>query len=849
MASETVRLRGRPAHTPGTTILSYTPNGRQVITAGSNSAIRIFTIGGKDEPKTVDDGVDGRLGIAATNDSFIIGAEDGTVWKYELETGQMDKLLVRCALPVRDLSLSKDGDWVAVASDELVVKVVNLHDMTIVKYLRYQSKGVKHVNFDPTGRFIAVSGSDGIIYIYSVDGPQPELVKKIDGIIGRLETDHEATSRAVWHPDARAFAAVEPTRDIAIVSTRDWTKQNVFSAGHNADITALAWSPNGALLASAGADRQILLWETKSQSILRRYDIPNVINLAWHPVDNTLSFTTSDGELFIYEDFVSPEYRSLLDKPLESAPLLSAAPQEHRSIPSRPLTNGVRTGPESRQRRGTPDSLDDILGPMDEDDGFIEDDDGAGYVEINKFGKRAPDFRDDLDGHDHKRRMGMFLQPKRHASFQPGSTPWRGDRRYLCLNLIGFVWTVNQETHHTVTVEFYDRERFRDFHFTDPFLYDKACLNEKGTLFSCQPSDDHAATIFYRPHETWTVRADWRTQLPEGESITAIALSNSYIAVSTSADYVRVYTLFGTPFRIYRQKSRSITCAAWRDYVLTVGNGPVGSDGMTTLTYSIENVKRDEIYQNEDHVALPDSTELRSVFFSDTGDPYIYDSSGVLLVLEHWRDRGQARWVPVLDTKLMDRLSDGRKEETYWPVAVAQDTFHCIILKGGDQYPYFPRPLLSEFEFKIPISSKPRKPSPRDGEDEAMDDATGRDSVNKLEEAFIRSSLFLSLLGARVTASEAMGGSGEVELRRKEIDIDKIVLQLLAIECREGEERGMKALELVSMMRDRSGKMLDAARKVAQRYERTVLDEKIRELAERRLMGAEDDDNDDDELA
>ncbi|KLJ11342.1 chromosome transmission fidelity protein 4 [Blastomyces silverae] len=849
MASETVRLRGRPAHTPGTTILSYTPNGRQVITAGSNSAIRIFTIGEKDEPKTVDDGVDGRLGIVATNDSFIMGAEDGTVWKYELETGQMDKLLVRCALPVRDLSLSKDGDWVAVASDELVVKIVNIHDMTIVKYLRDQSKGVKHVNFDPSGRFIAVSASDGIIYIYSVDGPQPELVKKIDGIIGRLETDHEATSRAVWHPDARAFAAVETTRDIAIVSTRDWTKQNVFPAGHNADITALAWSPNGALLASAGADRQILLWETKSQSILRRYDIPNVINLAWHPVDNTLSFTTSDGELFIYEDFVPPEYKSLLDKPLESAPLLSGPPQEHRSIPSRPLTNGVRPGLESRQRRGTPDSLDDILGPMDEDDGFIEDDDGAGYVETNKFGKRAPDFRDDLDGHDHKRRMGMFMQSKRHVSFQPGSTPWRGDRRYLCLNLIGFVWTVNQETNHTVTVEFYDRERFRDFHFTDPFLYDKACLNEKGALFSCQPSDDNPATIFYRPHETWTVRADWRTQLPEGESITAIALSNSYIVVTTSADYVRVYTLYGTPFRIYRQKSRSVTCAAWRDYVLTVGNGPVGSDGMTTLTYSIENVKRDEIYQNEDHVALPDSTELRSVFFSDTGDPYIYDSSGVLLVLEHWRERGQARWVPVLDTKLMDRLSGGRKEETYWPVAVAQDVFHCIILKGGDQHPYFPRPLLSEFEFKIPISSKPKKPSARDGEDEDMDDAAGRDSINNLEEAFIRSSLFLSLLDDRVTASEATGGSGEVELRRKEIDIDKIALQLLAVECREGEERGMKALELVSMMRDRSGKMLDAARKVAQRYERNVLDEKIRELAERRLMGAEDDDNDDDELA
>jgi hypothetical protein len=26
--------------------------------------------------------------------------------------------------------------------------------------------------------------------------------------------------------------------------------------------------------------------------------------------------------------------------------------------------------------------------------------------------------------------------------------------------------------------------------------------------------------IHYRPHETWTTRADWRTQLPEDEDIT-----------------------------------------------------------------------------------------------------------------------------------------------------------------------------------------------------------------------------------------------------------------------------------------------------------------------------------------
>lgn len=52
---------------------------------------------------------------------------------------------------------------------------------------------------------------------------------------------------------------------------------------------------------------------------------------------------------------------------------------------------------------------------------------------------------------------------------------------------------------------------------------------------------------------------------------------------------------------------------------MTVGNGPLGSDGMATLRYSVENVKRDEVCQNEDVVALPEGSKLQSVFFSDRG--------------------------------------------------------------------------------------------------------------------------------------------------------------------------------------------------------------------------------------
>lgn len=311
----------------------------------------------------------------------------------------------------------------------------------------------------------------------------------------------------------------------------------------------------------------------------------------------------------------------------------------------------------------------------------------------------------------------------------------------------------------------------------------------------------------------------------------AISLSDSYIVVTTTTNYVRIFTLYGTPFRIYRQKSApTVTCASWRDYVLTMGNGPVCGDGLTRLTYSIENVKRDEVCQSEDVVALTEGASVKNVFFTDNGDPCIYDSSGVLLILLHWRIPGQARWVPLLDTNHLERLVGGRKEESYWPVAVAHDKFHCIILKGGDKYPYFPRPLLSEFEFNIPLSSAVHN----------KDSEQGAGAENsKLEEAFVRNSLTLGLLEDLVSATSATHAQ-RAEVARKELEVDKVLLQLLNVECRDGEEKGMKALEVAGLMKDRSGKMLEAASKVASRYGRTVLEDKIRELADRRLMGLEE---------
>ncbi|KAI1175712.1 minichromosome loss protein [Nemania sp. FL0916] len=846
-----LRPRARPAHTQGPTRCAYTPDGSKLVTVGSNNTIRLYKTGFDGEPINIDDCQEQNVSVAASNDFFVVGSEDGTLSLYSIPTAAFDSYLLRTSLPVRDVALSPDAKWCAVASDELTVKLVRTNDNSKLRHLREHNRPTKHLAFDTKGETVSLACTDGIVYIYSLgqdDTEDPELIRRVDGVIGALETESDISTKIAWHPDGRAFAVPTPTRDIQVVSKNDWENQRVFSNGHTGEITALAWSPNGAMLASAGKDKKILIWDTKTQAVLSRHNFANVMDIAWHPTDNIVSFTNSDGEVYIHPDFVPEEHAALLKLSLQPAPFVHNSLSEVSVNVRRPETNGAKQM-VSRPRRDSAGSYDSLMdGPLPEDEDFVVDDDGAGYV-INSNGKR-PYGGVDESGQPLSKRRNVEIEY--HEAFQPGSTPWRQDRKYLCLNLIGFVWTIDQDGHNTVTVEFYDQGFQKKIRINDTYLYDKACLTENGVVLSCPPTAVTPATIFYRPHETWTHRTDWKTHLPKGEGILAMSLSDSFVTVTTTAGYVRVYTLFGIPYKVYRPKSTPmVTCASWRDYVMTIGNGPATGNGQTRLLYTIENIKRDEICQNEDTVALPPGATLKSVFFSDCGDPCIYDSTGTLLTLLHWRQPSRASWVPLLDTKLLPRLASGRKTESYFPIAVADNKFHCIILKGEEEYPYFPLPLLSEFDFSIPLTSEPPSNNKKkkslnpdammddDNDEDGDEDRDGEDESRKLEQQFLLKGIAAAQLQDLADSTQGSDSRKQQSaLARLELDIDKALLQLLAIECREGEDRGMRALELVMLMRDRSGRMLEAAGKVADRYGRAILGEKIREVGER-VMGVE----------
>ena len=243
--------------------------------------------------------------VAFSPDGSLIAtaSDDGTARIWDTATGTHRTTLNGHDGVVRDVAFSPDGSLIATASEDGTARIwdtaTGSHRGTTPKY----TGTVNAAAFSPDGFLIATASDDGTARIWSLAGHRPiatlfrwtpRLHSSIRHKLGTIQQNLEKMTAVAFSPDGSLIATASGDMTARVWHTATGASSAVLS-GHTSGVTAVAFSPDGSLIATASDDMTARVWRTAtgaSSAVLSGHT-SGVTAVAFSP-DASLIATASD---------------------------------------------------------------------------------------------------------------------------------------------------------------------------------------------------------------------------------------------------------------------------------------------------------------------------------------------------------------------------------------------------------------------------------------------------------------------------------------------------------------------------------------------------------------------------
>ncbi len=208
---------------------------------------------------------------------------------------------------MRALAWSPDGKRVVTASDDYTAQVWDATTGRNAIIYHGHSSYVEGVAWSPNKPLIVSGGADGTAQIW--DATTGSHIYTYQGHIytyqGSAYQNHAWVNRVGWSPDGKFIVSCDQTSDSSRIATvQIWEattgKTLITYRGHTNGVYAVAWSPDGSRIASAGYDGTLHIWEiTAGNTITTYHGSAFLFGLSWSPDGKYVALGNSDNTVLI----------------------------------------------------------------------------------------------------------------------------------------------------------------------------------------------------------------------------------------------------------------------------------------------------------------------------------------------------------------------------------------------------------------------------------------------------------------------------------------------------------------------------------------------------------------------
>jgi WD40 repeat protein len=282
--------------------VALSPDGKTLASCAGTNALRLWRLNGPDEQRELDPlvlpPVSVPFAVAFSPDGTLLvaaGHQCLAVWRRE--QGRYLPLIQKGAERNRCLAISPSGRALAVGNDAGTVAIFGLPDAREQLVVRAHHSAVRSVAFSPDERRFVTSGEDRQVLLW--DARSGELLRQLS------HPGRNPVQFVAFAPDGRSIAVGELTpnaEDVVLIDPESGVVRLRLS-GQETGTSALAFSPDSRILASAGLDRCVKLWDVKSgkEETTITDGVGRVESLTFSRDGSLLAFAGSDHSVRVWD--------------------------------------------------------------------------------------------------------------------------------------------------------------------------------------------------------------------------------------------------------------------------------------------------------------------------------------------------------------------------------------------------------------------------------------------------------------------------------------------------------------------------------------------------------------------